>query len=185
MIPMRVMGFALDAETEAPVLVLRQEGGEAVLPVWIGQAEALAIATLARGEDSPRPLPHDLLLRAVTALSGRVTGFSITELRDGLFIGALDILCEGTGQLVSLDCRPSDGIAVALRAHVPIMVDETVLAAAAVGRRRNERPGDFWETPALRNTPWPDLPAKRDNAAEEPGQADLLQGLEPVSKRVM
>lgn len=185
MIPMRVMGFAVDAETDSPVLVLRQEDGDAVLPVWIGQTEALAIATAARGEESPRPLAHDLVLRSVAALGGRVTGFAITELRDGLFIGALDILDERAGQLTAQDCRPSDGIAVALRANVPIMVDETVLKAAAVGRRRNERPGDFWEKPAPRNTPWPDLPAERENDTEEPGQADLLQGLEPVSKRVM
>lgn len=200
MMSMRVLGFAHDSGSETPVLVLRQIDGEVVLPIWIGQAEAVAIAASARDEDSPRPLSHDLLLRCVNAMGGRVTSFSVTGLEEGVFIGTLDVLNERTGELVSLDCRPSDGIAVALRSHIPVLVDESVLEAAGAQRRRNERPGDFWEKLGPKEVLWDTAAAESEKAApeqvlkesisqqttsEDTSQAELLQTLEPVSKRVM
>lgn len=201
MITMRVMGFAHDSTTDSPVLVLRQDNGDSLLPIWIGQSEAYAIAMAASEEGASRPLAHDLFLKAVESLGGRVTSFSIMDLQDGVFFGALDVLDERSGTLKTLDCRPSDGVAVAMLARVAILVDETVLKAAASSRLRNEAAGDF--SPMAIPTPVsPKMSVFDENgpnfalntqvspAAKRDGQdnaslSELLQSLEPVSKRVM
>lgn len=202
MITMRVMGFAHDSSTDSPVLVLRQDNGDSLLPIWIGQSEAYSIAMAASEEGAPRPLAHDLFLKAVESLGGRVTSFSITALQDGIFLGALDVLDERSGTLKTLDCRPSDGVAVAMLARVAILVDETVLSAAASRRRLNEPSGDFSATPVIQpvskimpasEKDGADVayffeqasPAPEGNEQKNTSLSELLQSLEPVSKRVM
>lgn len=203
-ITMRVMGFAHDNSTDSPVLVLRQDNGESLLPIWIGQAEAYAIAMAASDEGTSRPLAHDIFLKAVESLGGRVTSFSIVDLQDGVFFGALDVLDERSGTLKTLDCRPSDGVAVAMLARVAILVDETVLGVAASRHRNNEPSVDYSTTPvssAVQIMPASaknvqnvadmtgfspkNPPVTKDSVQENARLSELLQSLEPVSKRVM
>lgn len=188
MIAMSVLGFAHDDTSDSLVLVLREMDGETVLPIWIGQSEALSISAALRDEALPRPLSHDLLLRAVEGLGGKVTGMSIVALREGTFYAMLDVLAASLSvdeppRLLQLDCRPSDGVAVALRAQAPILVDETVLAAASQERRNSRRPGDMPEH-MLPAEP-PKVRIREGKDTEEGRLAELLQSLEPVSKRVM
>lgn len=183
MITMSVLGFARDATTDSLVLVLGQDNGTAVLPIWIGHAEALSISAALQEEALPRPLAHDLVLQAVHELGGTVSALAITSLEEGTFYAVLDVLTAG--KLVQLDCRPSDGVAVALRANVPIMVDDTVLAAAAVQRRKNERPGDVLELLIPQEPPQLAPTTDAQGETEENRLSELLQSLDPVSKRVM
>jgi bifunctional DNase/RNase len=98
-----------------------------VLPIWIGQAEGNAIAAALRKVQMPRPMTHDLLLNALTELGWRVEKLVVSDLRDSTFYGELHLTAGGRHKV--LDCRPSDGLALALRAKAPILVAPHVFAA--------------------------------------------------------
>ncbi len=131
---MKVVGLSLDDATKAPILVLRREAGEELLPIWIGAMEAMAISIALNSVDVPRPLTHDLLLNTLRSLGAQLVAVDVVDLRDGTYFAELDILQGGTRTRV--DCRPSDAIALALRADVPIFVSEDVLRRAAEDRMR-------------------------------------------------
>lgn len=183
MIPMSVLGFARDFDTDSPVLVLGQNDGNAVLPIWIGHSEALSISAALQEEPLPRPLVHDLLLQVVRELGGSVSAMTITSLKEGTFYAVLDVLAAG--KLVQVDCRPSDGVAIAIRAKVPVMVDETVLSTAAVQRRMNQRPADVLELLIPQEPLGLASSVDAKGETEENSLSELLQSLDPVSKRVM
>lgn len=134
MIEMKVVGLSLDDATKAPILVLRREAGEELLPIWIGAMEAMAISIALNSVDVPRPLTHDLLLNTLRSLDVHLVAVDVVDLRDGTYFAELDILHNGTRTRV--DCRPSDAIALALRADVPIFVSEDVLRRAGADRMR-------------------------------------------------
>ncbi len=134
MVEMKVVGLSLDDATKAPILVLRREAGEELLPIWIGAMEAMAISIALNSVDVPRPLTHDLLLNTLRSLGAQLVAVDVVDLRDGTYFAELDILQGGTRTRV--DCRPSDAIALALRADVPIFVSEDVLRRAAEDRMR-------------------------------------------------
>ncbi|MDR3045309.1 MAG: bifunctional nuclease family protein [Desulfovibrio sp.] len=134
MIEMKVVGLSLDDATKAPILVLRREAGEELLPIWIGAMEAMAISIALNSVDVPRPLTHDLLLNTLRSLGAQLVAVDVVDLRDGTYFAELDILLNGSRTRV--DCRPSDAIALALRADVPIFVSEDVLRRAAEDRLR-------------------------------------------------
>lgn len=129
MVEMKVVGLSLDDATKAPILVLRREAGEELLPIWIGAMEAMAISIALNSVDVPRPLTHDLLLNTLRSLGAQLVAVDVVDLRDGTYFAELDILLGGSR--VRVDCRPSDAIALALRADVPIFVSEDVLRRAA------------------------------------------------------
>lgn len=110
----------------ARVVVLAPEKGDKVLRVWIGEAEALAIAAALNGVSFPRPMTHDLFYTAIRALGGRVERVVITDLRDNTFYATLVLRTEKG--LKEIDARPSDGIALALRAKAPIFLAPKVQA---------------------------------------------------------
>lgn len=115
--------------SRAYVLVLREKEGSRRLPIVIGQAEGLAINTELQSIRPPRPLTHDLLLNVLRALDATLTEVTIYKLQDATFYAYL--LVE-TGQgVIEIDCRPSDGVALALRAGAPIYCEEEVLRKAA------------------------------------------------------
>jgi bifunctional DNase/RNase len=128
MIEMKVLGLTLDTATKAPILVLRAGEGEDILPLWIGAAEAMTISLALAGARAERPLTHDLVLDMMRAMDIRLIGMSIVDLRGGVFYGMLDLLCGE--RAVQLDCRPTDGIVLALRAGSPIHAAAAVLARA-------------------------------------------------------
>jgi bifunctional DNase/RNase len=110
------------------VIMLREVGGERSFPIVIGIFEATSIDRRVRGIPSPRPLTHDLVASVVDHLGGDLQDIVISELRDHTYFAKLRIKHEG--EMVEVDCRPSDAIALAVTAKVPIFVAEDVLSEA-------------------------------------------------------
>ncbi|ATD81216.1 MULTISPECIES: bifunctional nuclease family protein [Desulfovibrio] len=137
MVEMRVFGLTIDPQTKTPIVILREMEGEIVLPVWVGAMEAMAVSLVLNKENLPRPLTHDLLLMALRALKAGLVKVEITDLKDGVFFALL--VLQGPGGRVRVDCRPSDAIALAMRAEAPIMVNEDVLRRAAEAQEKAEQ----------------------------------------------
>jgi bifunctional DNase/RNase len=126
-----VQGLRLDATTGSPVVQLVEKGGaRRALPIWIGPFEAQAIAIEMAGTPPPRPLTHDLMKQLVERLGGRLDHVVIEDLRGATYFATLYLARPG-GEGLTVDARPSDAIALALRLHGPILVDEGVFAKAA------------------------------------------------------
>ena len=122
-----VMGVRVEMPSNQPIVLLREAEGDRYLPIWIGAAEATAIAYVQQGVVPPRPLTHDLLKDVVGAVGRTLSEVRITRLEEGVFYAELDL---GDGAIVS--ARPSDAIAVALRTGSPILVEDAVLDEAGV-----------------------------------------------------
>jgi bifunctional DNase/RNase len=130
MLQMSVKVVGLDQSSMVPVVILTDADERFYLPVVIGPAEANAIAVVLEGLTTPRPLTHDLLLSAIKELGAAVERVAITELKDDVFYARISI--RQNGQTLELDARPSDSIALALRAGVPIFVSETIVEQSAM-----------------------------------------------------
>ncbi len=134
LVKVRVRGLMMDERSKSPIVILQEEGGERVLPIWIGEPEARAIGIVLAGEKFERPMSHDLMLTLVKSLKARVVGVSITALKENTFFAEIHL--EAGQQQILVDARPSDSIAVALRADAPLFVAEDVMesgqAAAAI-----------------------------------------------------
>lgn len=124
MVEVQVLGVVLEESTKQPVLVLRAVEGDETLPIQIGYAEAAAIAAVLEHVDTPRPMTHDLLNSVVNLLQGTVERVEIDDLVEGTFYAKLR-LKRGRTKL-AVDCRPSDAVALALRARAPIYVADAV-----------------------------------------------------------
>jgi uncharacterized protein len=122
MLEVKVDGLALDMTTNSPVVILAALETNKVLPIWIGHAEAWAIAMELSGVGSKRPMTHDLLKAVIGGLSAEVTKIEITELKDQTFFARL--LIKNNGELLTIDARPSDSIALALKTKAPIFANE-------------------------------------------------------------
>jgi bifunctional DNase/RNase len=122
---MAVAHLGLDRATNTPVVILREEGGERTLPIWIGAPEANAIAMELRGEKPARPMTHDLLKEVLVGLGGELRRVTITELRENTYLA--ELLVFRGGQIFEVDARPSDSIALALRTAAPIFVNDDLL----------------------------------------------------------
>ena len=129
-IEMKIRGLMVDPSTNMPIVLLKDTKSEALLPIWVGLYEANAIALEVEKSQTPRPLTHDLLRSAINSLNAQVKRIVVTELKDDTFYAV--IWMEQNGEIISLDARPSDALALALRADCPIFVDEDVLRAAKV-----------------------------------------------------
>jgi len=129
-IEMFVGGLVLDPNTQAPVVVLKDESGELALPIWIGVAEATSIASAIKQVKMARPLTHDLMYSLFGEVGVKVERIVITELKDSTYYAEL-VLSHGEKALI-FDSRPSDAIAIALRASAPIFVTQQVLEQAKV-----------------------------------------------------
>ena len=125
LVEMTIKGLMVDPVTNVPIILLRDASGQKVLPIWVGLFEANAIAMQLEKILSPRPMTHDLLCNVIAAVNARVERVVITDLKDSTFF-ALIHLDQG-GEKISIDARPSDAMALALRVHVPIFVEEIVL----------------------------------------------------------
>lgn len=122
---MEVVGLALDGNNNSPIVLLREVDGERLLPIWIGIVEASAIAFEIEASQTTRPLTHALLVDTVAKLGARVLEARIVDLRENTYFAEVRVL--GSGDEVVVDARPSDAIAVALRARVPISCAAGVL----------------------------------------------------------
>jgi bifunctional DNase/RNase len=145
---MRVRRVALDQQNN-PVVLLVDEDETIALPIWIGQAEAMAIAMRLQSVQPPRPMTHDLLARVLEQLATKVLKVVVSDVRDATYYAEIHLSRNGTAYVI--DSRPSDAIALALRADAPIFVEEKV-AAQAISLRR--------------------LPAEGEEHAEEEGELD-------------
>ena len=121
----KVNGLILEHKTQQNIVVLREAEGERILPIWIGPGEAQAIRRILSEEPFPRPLTHDLLVLLVEGLKAKVTRVVIADLRENTFYATVFI--ARNGDVLSIDARPSDSIAIALRAQAPIFVNEKLL----------------------------------------------------------
>lgn len=130
LVPMAVTGLMLDPSSNVPIVILRDFDRTLFLPIWIGVAEAQAIALRMEGVAAPRPLTHDLLLQMCERLGGSIEKIVISDLREGTFFAEIHLAPEEARKI--LDARPSDAIALALRADAPIYVRRTVLDQAQV-----------------------------------------------------
>jgi bifunctional DNase/RNase len=124
-IRMEVIGLAIDSTNNSPIVLLREVLGERLLPIWIGIIEASAIAFELEKVQVARPLTHDLMLSAMDAMHARLLSATITDLKDSTYIAELRFMGP-SGEIV-LDSRPSDALALALKAHAPIDCEEEVL----------------------------------------------------------
>ena len=124
-IEMKVKGLMWDPVSRMPIVILKTQEGESVLPIFVGLFEANAIAQQLDGSLSPRPMTHDLLGNLIDALKGRVDRVVITDLRDNTFFAIIHL--ERNGEKLAIDARPSDAMALALRVKVPIFVEDAVL----------------------------------------------------------
>jgi uncharacterized protein len=127
-IEVRIRGLMMDPATNMPIVVLKDVGSDTVMPIWVGIFEANAIAIEIEKVAAPRPMTHDLTRNLMRHMKGELEKIVITELRDDTFFAMLWIRQDG--ELMTLDARPSDAIALALRADCPIFVSEQVMQSA-------------------------------------------------------
>jgi uncharacterized protein len=136
-VEMKIRGLMLDPVTNSPIVVLKDEQGQAILPIWVGVYEANAIALEIEKVETPRPMTHDLLKNVFLGLEVRVQKIVVNDLRDDTFFAIIWV--EREGQIMTIDSRPSDALALALRMDCPIFVDEKVLKNAKVSTALTER----------------------------------------------
>lgn len=130
LIPMRVGGVVIDPNTQVPVVILRGfEEPRLYVPIYIGGLEATAIATVLAGVEMPRPMTHDLIMRVLDTVGCRITAVCVTRLDGGTFFAEVHVADETDAETV-LDARPSDALALALRAGAPISVARAVIEEA-------------------------------------------------------
>lgn len=127
---MEVKGLMMDPNSSVPIVILRSEEHSRILPIWIGIFEANAIALKLEGIDPPRPMTHDLLVNLLNDVSCTIDRVAINDLVDNTFFAQIFIRIDGEERMI--DSRPSDAIALALRAEVPIYVSEIVLEKAKI-----------------------------------------------------
>jgi uncharacterized protein len=125
---MFIKGVMIDPVTNMPIIILRDDAGQRTLPIWVGPVEANAIALQIENIAPPRPMTHDLLSQTITNLGATLRRVVITELREGTFFAYLELQREG--ETTYLDARPSDAIALSLRARSPVFVETSVLDQA-------------------------------------------------------
>ena len=127
-IEMTIKGLMVDPITNMPIIILRDQEGQRVLPIWVGVFEANAIALQIENVQTPRPMTHDLLKNIIDDLSAQVERIVVTELKENTFYALIHL--RTNGHSIEVDARPSDAIALALRTRSPIFVEEAVIQNA-------------------------------------------------------
>jgi len=167
MIEVGVARLGLDSVSNSYVVILQERGGQRLLPIWIGQAEAESIVMELNKVKPPRPLTHDLCKRLITGLGATLDGVHITKVQENTYYAELHLSLNGN--VVQVDARPSDSIAVALRFGAPIFAQESLLTAVAVEDSEGEGEGEGEEEASgpsfTQDTP--SLTPERDLSAEQ------------------
>jgi bifunctional DNase/RNase len=127
---MTLAGVRVELPTNQPIVLLKEDEGERYLPIWIGAAEAAAIAFAIQGVVTPRPMTHDLMKNLLEEVGAEVERIEITELREGTYFANINMKMNGNAYEIS--ARPSDAIALAVRVEAPIFADEEVLTDASI-----------------------------------------------------
>ena len=139
-VEMKIRGLMMDPVTNMPIVVLKDVQGQAILPIWVGVYEANAIALEIEKVQTPRPMTHDLLKNVLTGLNVHVQRVVVSDLKDDTFYAL--IWMERDGQTMSMDSRPSDALALALRLDCPIYVEETVLKSSKLAATVSSKVSD-------------------------------------------
>jgi hypothetical protein len=124
-IEMTIKGLMVDPITNMPIIILRDKDGQRVLPIWVGVFEANAIALQMENVTTPRPMTHDLLKNVICDLKADIQKIVVSDLRENTFYALIYLVVNG--EPVAIDARPSDAIALALRAQAPIFVEDRVI----------------------------------------------------------
>ena len=127
-VEMKIRGLMMDPVSNMPIVILKDVGGNSILPIWVGVYEANAIALEIEKVTTPRPMTHDLIKSLLAGLSTGVKKVGVSELKDDTFYAV--IWLERDGEIISVDSRPSDALALALRLDCPIYVEEAVLKSS-------------------------------------------------------
>lgn len=145
-VEMKIRGLMMDPVTNMPIVILKDVGGNTILPIWVGIYEANAIALEIEKVSTPRPMTHDLIKTLLLGLNTGIRKVVVNELREDTFYAI--IWLEKEGELISVDSRPSDALALALRLDCPIYVEEAVLksskTASAVSDKVNNEELRRW-----------------------------------------
>jgi hypothetical protein len=124
-IEMTIKGLMVDPITNMPIIILRDKEGQRVLPIWVGVFEANAIALQIENVATPRPMTHDLLRNVIHDLKAEIRKIVVSDLKENTFYALIHL--EVNGERLAVDARPSDAIALALRARAPIYVEDRVI----------------------------------------------------------
>jgi len=144
LVPVHVESLRVDRTNNTPVVVLQEIEGERVLPIWIGANEAHAIASSLADTQYSRPLTHDLLASAINTLGARLNEVKISRVEGKTYFA--EMVCQRGDEVLTLDARPSDSVAVALRMNAKILVDDLLLGdALALGELEGADEGDEGE----------------------------------------
>ncbi len=152
-IEVKIRALMMDPNSGTPIVILKDVNSETMLPIWVGAYEANAIALEIEKIAPPRPMTHDLLRNLIVEMGARVERVVVTELRDNTFFAVIEMR-GSDGAPMMLDSRPSDAIALALRADCPIYVDMDVIRAS---RNTVESAEEEAEVGAAEDEDWPDV----------------------------
>ncbi len=145
-VEMKIRGLMMDPVSNMPIVILKDVGGNSILPIWVGVYEANAIALEIEKVATPRPMTHDLIKSLLAGLSTGMKKVVVSELKDDTFYAV--IWLERDGEIISVDSRPSDALALALRLDCPIYVEEAVLksskTASSVSDKINQEEMRRW-----------------------------------------
>ena len=136
-VEMKIRGLMLDPVSNMPIVILKDVNGNAILPIWVGPFEANAIALEIEKVSTPRPMTHDLIKSLLLGLNTGMKKVVVSELKDDTFYAV--IWLERDGETVSVDSRPSDALALALRLDCPIYVEEAVLKSSKMSTSVSEK----------------------------------------------
>lgn len=150
-IEVKIRGLMMDPSSGTPIIILKDVNSETMLPIWVGAYEANAIALEIEKIAPQRPMTHDLLRNLIVEVGASVERVVVTELRDNTFFAVIEMR-NHAGDSLMLDSRPSDAIALALRADCPIFVNEEVIRAS-----RNTVSGGSEEVGESADEEWPDV----------------------------
>jgi bifunctional DNase/RNase len=140
---MVIYGVSFDMVGKQPIVLLKTADGNKFLPIWIGHPEAAAILMKLQGASTPRPLTHDLMTNVLGQLDARVIKITVTELRDNTFYAQITLAIDGSE--IEVDSRPSDAIALAVRAEAPIYAADAVLEESAIEFEHEEDENEIVE----------------------------------------
>ncbi|MEE9435517.1 MAG: bifunctional nuclease family protein [Candidatus Adiutricales bacterium] len=135
-VKVNIASLTIDQTTNSPIIILKEENGDRTLPIWIGLLEATAIASELENIKFARPMTHDLMVDTIQKLGGIVEMVEVCDLRDNTFFAIIHTVKEG--KKLTIDSRPSDAIALALRSKSPIFVQEQVFEKSSPGEMKGQ-----------------------------------------------
>ncbi len=154
LIEVKVGALIMDPNSSTPIVVLKGVSDDSILPIWVGAYEANAIALEIEKIVPQRPMTHDLLRNLISAMDLSVSKVIVSDLRDNTFYASIELNGNNNGEVMTIDARPSDAIALALRTDCPIFVEQNVLDISGSSTSQTTIQNEFEDSPAEE---WPDL----------------------------